>query len=250
MIEIRDKTDFQRFKQFVEKHSEFVVKPSNYCYGVGVHKANISEYKSLEEAFDSILSEGIQMSLRHPSVYSSIVLEELIVQAKAIQKISGGESVNGIRATAVIDKNGELVILHPWMKCSAGGQFVASAALGGFDAEIDSDTGIVISDGYSENGKIYKVHPDTGIKIKGFQIPKWNELKLLVAELMKELPTYRYIGWDLVLTENGWVVMEANYSGEFMWQLIRQCGGRKEFEDIIGWKMEKDFWWQVSLFGF
>ena len=39
--------------------------------------------------------------------------------------------------------------------------------------------------------------------------------------------------------------MEANYSGEFMWQLIRNCGWKPEFEDIIGWKMENEFWWEV-----
>ena len=65
---------------------------------------------------------------------------------------------------------------------------------------------------------------------------------------MDQLPEYGYIGWDLVLTNADWVVMEANYGGECMWQMIRQCGGRRELEDIIGWKMDADFWWQIRPF--
>lgn len=244
IIEISGEEDFALFIEFVNKHPIFVVKPSNFYYGMGVHKANITDYKDIRDAFNSILAEGIEVKKSHPSLKSSIVLEELIVQVDELAKLHPS-SINGIRVTAVVDKNGKVVLLHPWIKCGAGGQFVASAALDGFDAEIDADTGVVISDGYSENGQVYTSHPDSGIKIKGFVVPKWDELKMVVEELMHELPEYRYIGWDFVLTEKGWIVMEANYSGEFMWQLVRNCGGKPEFEDIIGWKMENNFWWEV-----
>ena len=76
------------------------------------------------------------------------------------------------------------------------------------------------------------------------QIPKWNELIELVDELMKKLPEYGYIGWDLVLTPKGWCVMEGNYSGEFTYQMINNRGYKKEFEELIGWKYEKQYWWQ------
>lgn len=244
VIEIIDENDYDTFKTFVAAHNEFVVKPSDFCYGIGVHKAKLSDYRSVQDAFDTILAEGQQIQDRHPSRKSSIVIEELIVQAEEMAQFHRA-SVNSVRVTAVRDKNGKIVIFHPWLKCGVGGRFVVCAALDGFDAEIDSDTGIVITDGFSENGKVYQVHPDSGIRIKGFQIPKWDELKRLIYKLMEELPEYGYIGWDMVLTTNGWVVMEANYAGECMWQMMRQCGGKEEFENLIGWKMDADFWWQI-----
>ena len=247
VIELKAEADYPVFEAFVKKHREFVVKPSNFAYGYGVHKASIDDYKDMNDAFTCILSEGNSIQSRHPSRGNSLVLEELIIQSKELAALHPS-SVNAIRATAVIDKNGKLVILHPWIKCGVNGTFVASAAVNGFDAEIDPESGVVITDGFSENGKVYKVHPDSGITIKGFQIPRWDELKTFVAELMKQLPEYRYIGWDLVLTDAGWVVMEGNYAGEFTWQLIRQCGGRAEFEELIGWKMDADFWWQIRPF--
>lgn len=148
-----------------------------------------------------------------------MVIEELIVQDTALAKLHPA-SVNAIRATAVRGKDGKYHIYHPWIKVGMHGAFVASAVFNGFDAEVDAETGIVITDGYQENGKIFEVHPESGIRIKGFQVPKWDELIKLVNELMQRMPEYGYIGWDLVLTPKGWCVMEGNYSGEFMFQLM------------------------------
>lgn len=244
IIEIIDSNDYSKFEKFVSNHPVFVAKPSDFWWGLGVHKVDLANYESIEACFIDLLNEGSKIQSRHPSRDSSIVLEELIIQSEGLAALHPS-SINGIRVTTVRDKNGNIVIHHPWIKVGCGGQFVASAALDGFDAEIDAQTGIIISDGVSENGSVYKKHPNTGITIKGYQIPKWNELKEFVNELMAEVPSYGYIGWDLVLTDNGWVVMEANYSGECMWQLIRGEGGKKEIEELIGWEMDADFWWQV-----
>ncbi len=247
IIEINDENDFDIFEEFVSKHKEFVVKPSDFCYGSGVHKVNISDFSSVREAFLSLLEEGKETNRLHPSRKCSMVIEELIVQVEELSALHPA-SVNAIRVTAVKDKNGEYQILHPWIKVAVGGQFVSSAVYAGFDAEIDTETGIVISDGYSENGKIYSEHPDTGIKIKGFVIPKWKELISFTKEVMSKIPSYGYAGLDLVLTRDGWCVMEINYAGECMWQLINGKGCRKEIEDLIGWKMDKDYWWQIRPF--
>lgn len=246
VIEVRDMSDIDAFTEFAKKHNEFVVKPADYSFGIGVHKASVKEYDNdYTKALQSILGEGTALKARHPSRVSRMVLEELIEQDESLA-ILHPNSVNGIRATAVRGKDNKIHIYHPWIKVGISGTFVASAALDGFDAEIDPDTGVVITDGYQENGSVFSVHPDSGIKIKGFQIPKWNELIDFVNQLMQELPEYGYIGWDLVLTPKGWCVMEGNYSGEFTFQLINGRGYKKEFEELIGWRFDKDFWWKES----
>lgn len=247
VIVIRDDADYPEFESFVKKHEEFVVKPSDYSYGIGVHKASLKDFGGdIRAMFDSILAEGHEIKRIHTSRDPRMVLEELIDQDPSLAVLHP-DSVNGIRATAVRGKDNKIHIYHPWIKVGVNGTFVASAALDGFDAEIDPETGVVITDGYQENGNVYKVHPDSGITIKGFQIPKWDELVELVDQLMAELPEYGYIGWDLVLTPRGWCVMEGNYSGEFTFQLINGRGFKKEFEELIGWKYDKDFWWRVKV---
>ena len=246
VIEVSSMEDMDIFAGFVQKHKEFVVKPADYSFGIGVHKASMSDYDNdINKALESILDEGKKIQERHPSRMSKIVIEELICQDESLAELHP-DSVNAIRATAVRTNDGTIHLFHPWIKVGFGGTFVASAALDGFDAEIDPDTGVVITDGYQEMGNVFKVHPDSGIKIKGFQIPKWKEMVSFVNEIMNEMPKFGYIGWDLVLTPKGWCVMEGNYSGEFTFQLINGRGYKKEFEELIGWKFDKDFWWQES----
>ena len=246
VIEVSTMDDYDVFADFAKKHPVFVVKPADYAYGIGVHKFSMTEYgEDYKAALESILDEIHKIHEKSPSRASKMVLEELIQQDESLAVLHR-ESVNGIRATAVRGKDGKIHIFHPWIKVGVGGTFVASAALDGFDAEVDPVTGIVITDGVQENGSIYKVHPDSGITIKGFQVPKWDELVQMVEDLMNEMPEYGYVGWDLVLTPNGWCVMEGNYSGEFSFQFINGRGYKREFEELIGWKFDKEFWWQGS----
>lgn len=246
VIEIRTLDDLELFTAFAKKHKVFVVKPADFSFGIGVHKFSMDGFgEDYKAAMESILSEGEAIHEKHPSKVSRMVLEELIDQDESLAVLHR-DSVNGIRATAVRGKDGKIHIFNPWIKAGVGGTFVASAALDGFDAEIDDKTGIVITDGYQESGNVYKVHPDSGITIKGFQIPKWDELVEFVDEIMNALPGYNYVGWDLVLTPNGWCVMEGNYSGEFTFQVINGRGYKREFEELIGWKYDKEFWWEAS----
>ena len=247
MIEISDpEKDLDVFSDFVKKHHEFVVKPLDYYGGIGVHKASLDDYGSdYKTALANLLNEGAEISNVHRSKSHKMVLEELIVQDESLAQLHP-ESVNAVRATAVRGKDGKIHLYHPWIKVGMNGTFVASAVLDGYDAEIDPETGIVISDGYQENGNVYVTHPNTGAVIKGFQIPQWGEMVKMVGELMELMPEFGYIGWDLVLTPNGWCVMEGNYNGDFMFQLINGRGYRKEFEELIGWKLDKEFWWQAQ----
>lgn len=246
VIEIRDMSDCDVFAEFVKKHSTFVVKPADFSFGIGVHKVSMEDFDNdIEAAMKSILSEGEAVHAKHPSKVTKMVLEELIDQDESLARLHP-ESVNGIRATAVRCKDGKIRLFHPWIKVGISGTFVASAALDGFDAEIDPETGIVITDGVQETGSTFSVHPDSGIVIKGFQIPKWKEMLEFVDEIMAAMPDYGYVGWDLVLTPKGWCVMEGNYSGEFSFQFINHKGFRREFEELIGWEMETEYWWQSS----
>jgi len=244
VIEVRTMADLDMFREFATKHKEFVVKPADFAFGIGVHKVSVADYgNDYEKTLAGILGEGEAIHKKHPSKVSRMVLEELIVQHEGLAAFHK-DSVNAIRATAVKGRDGKIHIYHPWIKVGFGGEFVASAALNGFDAEIDPATGIVISDGHQENGRVFTHHPDSGIKVKGFQVPQWQEMVKFVDEIMNALPKYRYVGWDLVLTPSGWCVMEGNYSGEFIFQMINQRGYKREFEELIGWKYEKDFWWE------
>lgn len=243
VIQICDDSDYEVFLQFVKKHPSFVVKPKDMAFGVGVYLVKETDYNDYKTLFDSIRQRG--RKTKEETVWAksnAIVLEEIIEQDETMASMHP-YSINGIRVTTV-KVNGKVVIYHPWFKIGANHQFVTSAVFGTMDAGINPETGIVETNGFKENGESLEYHPDTGIRIPGFVIPKWDELVQMATEVAMSLVTTNYVGWDFVLTPRGWCIMEANFDGDFMWQLYYCKGMKKEFEELIGWKYEKQYWWE------
>lgn len=81
-------------------------------------------------------------------------------------------------------------------------------------------------------GNNYTYHPDTNIKLVGFQIPKWNEAVETAINLAKQVPDVRYVGWDLALTADGWVMIEGNEDGQFPFQHFPRVGLANEVKQI------------------
>ncbi len=247
VIEVKDENDFGIFSEFVKKHKEFVVKPSDLGLGVGVHKESIKDYKSLKILFSKILDEGKVNKQNFPwGEKSSVILEQLIEQDEALAKLHPS-SVNGIRVTTV--RVDDIVhIWYPEIKIGVNGSFIDNGGQGGILAGINKETGILETDGFDEKCCSYEVHPDTQIRIKGYQIPRWNELLDTVRQLSDLLPSVRYIGWDMALTSNGWICVEGNDCGEFVQQMLYKKGMKDEFEKLISWKPKSEIWWQNPPF--
>lgn len=239
--------DWGTFLSFTDKHPEFVVKPTDMSGGRGVRKDSVAglDEAGKQQFFDALLREGSANRAKFlRGEESSVVLEELIDQADEMA-VFNPESVNGVRLPTV-NVNGKISVYQPWLKIGRGGHFLTSAVFGTLDAGIDAETGIVDAPGMNESDEVYTVHPDTGIPIVGFQVPRWRELVEMAKECAAKLPKFGYVGWDFVLTKHdGWCMMEGNYSGDFMWQLYRKKGMRRDFEELIGWKLDKQFWWEA-----
>lgn len=134
---------------------------------------------------------------------------------------------------------------YPVVRIGVGGNFLSSGAVGSIVAGINMCTGITETLGSDEWGKTTVVHPDTHIPIKGIKIPRWRQLCDKAIEMAERLPTLRYIGWDFVFDKDKeWIVMEGNEVGEILSQFVYHRGEREEFEQFIGYKPTKEYWWQ------
>lgn len=248
VIKIENDNDYDVFIDFVAKHSEFVAKPVGLYCAIGVRKVKVADYPDSKTLFTSLLDSvsDYERATNKWSKRHAVVLEELIVQDidfAAIHPLS----VNGVRITTI--RIGDTVhIYYPWLKVGVIDNVVASAAQGGFDAGINVATGVLDSDGFLEDGSTIEYHPTTSVKIKGFQIPKWDEAIKMAKEVAMSLPkSINYVGWDFVLSTNGWIVMEGNYYGDPMWQMYYQKGMKADFEELISWKPEDKFWFKQNL---
>lgn len=85
---------------------------------------------------------------------------------------------------------------------------------GGLSAEIDLETGELGPGARPPaDGDIQwdAVHPDSGATIAGERIPGWRRIRTRVLELADACSFVPYVGWDLVVTDEGeFTVIEAN----------------------------------------
>lgn len=156
---------------------------------------------------------GLKMLTHGSAVY---ICEELIVQNAEIGALHPA-SINTVRIPTVVCRDG-VHIFHPVLRIGINNSIVDNGGRGRILANVDIDTGVVYTAGFDESGNRYVVHPNSGISIPGFQIPRWDEAKQLAVELAW-VTNNRYTGWDLALTDEGWVRVEGNDCGEFVMQI-------------------------------
>lgn len=252
-VSVESEKDFNSFSDFVAKHSEFVVKPIGLCYGLGVHKESLSDYKNPRELFDKLLDEMQTIAknkFRDYKANMSLILEELIDQDSALKKLHPS-SVNCARII-VIKANNLPNIFYSWLRIGAAGQFTDNTGDGGkgYSALINNETGIVETKLFNRFNCLnnpLEYHPDTKIKILGMQIPRWDEAIELAKVAAMKFDNINYIAWDFALTPAGWVIVEGNAFGNIrVIQIILKKGIKRELENLIGWKPKEKFWWQYK----
>lgn len=138
------------------------------------------------------------------------LLQERITQHLQMSALHP-ESVNTIRMIT-FNNHGKVEVFFAALRIGAKGNNVDNWAAGGILVGIDLQTGRLQKEGCFKPGYGLRTekHPDTGITLKDFQIPFFNES----VELARKLHTYLYgihsIGWDIAITPHGPVFIEGN----------------------------------------
>ena len=142
------------------------------------------------------------------------------------------QSLNTVRVVTVNMTN-RVEIAFTYLRVGQNDSIIDNAASGGIVCELDIETGIVYATS-DEQGNCYIIHPNSGKILLGYKVPQWGELKKMVSELAMVLPSNRYTGWDMALTDNGWILIEANARGQFIaHQMINTRGCRKQFDAYL-----------------
>jgi hypothetical protein len=84
---------------------------------------------------------------------------------------------------------------------------------GGLSARVDLETGVLgkatrLPDG--DRLEWFERHPDTGAPIEGSVVPYWDEVVATVLQAARSISFLEYVGWDVIVTADGPVVLEAN----------------------------------------
>ena len=242
---LESEQDFPVFETFCHRHSSFVVKPVGLGMSMGVRKVEVGD-ADLHTLFNQLFAETEAINSHFKSaIRGGMLVEEVIEQGEEMALLHPA-SVNSVRMHTINLGDGDIRLWYPFIRIGVGGNFISSASTGGIIASINAGTGVVETTGFDKLGRITDVHPDTHFTIKGIKIPRWGQLCQKAIEMSKRLPTLRYIGCDFAYDKDGeWIVMEGNENGEISSpQIIFHRGMREEFEQLIGYKPAKEYWWQ------
>lgn len=217
---VSSETDRSEFTKMAKKHRKLILKPNCSACGNGIMVKQVETEEQINNAFDEMLDSGIDW-----------IVEELIKQS-ASMAVWNESSVNTIRLSSFLNKDG-FHILCPFMRMGQNGAIVDNGGQGGIYAVIDVTTGKILTNGRDEKNNSYVKHPDSGVIYKGWQIPLWKELLVIVEKIHYSMPKHKYIAWDFALTDKGWVLIEGNW-GEFICQQSTTGKGyKKEFLKLI-----------------
>lgn len=89
---------------------------------------------------------------------------------------------------------------------------VDNASRGALVSQVDIETGILGPAKSYFDKTVHRYHPDSGSEIEGIIIPHWELVKSELLSLAYKLPYIKFIAWDVVITEEGFSVIEANAS--------------------------------------
>lgn len=192
---------------FNNKNGKIVVKDSLGQCGFDVEIVKIKDF-TLQGLIDYMNSKKFDLA------------EDFILQHETINRLSPS-GLNTVRMMTMINDNGGVDVLGARMRITVNSH-VDNLASGNIACSIDLNTGKIDGDGvYSNITKESETHhPVTGIELKGFQIPMWQEIMDTTKKIALYRPENRGVGWDVALTENGPDFIEGNHNWcKILWQL-------------------------------
>lgn len=196
--------DYNDFENFIKKHSIFIFKPLDEHSGKGIELVNIKDIDS-RSFFEKKLLNG------------AFVVEEVIVQGEEVAKMHAA-CVNSFRVVT-FTQNSDVNIIGVTWRIGSGNSVMDNAGAGGMFAVVNPDMGFVETSARRYNTEEYYIHPDSGIIIPGFQLPKWNEAKEMIKNIALSLPEATMVSWDLCYSNKGWMMVEANDNGD--WSILQ-----------------------------
>lgn len=182
------------FTQFASKHKRFFVKPTRGFFGYGAYIEECDDFDSIDRAYDKVKG-------------TPVILEELIKQSEVMSRFNAS-TVNTIRIVTFVGADGKPFIFEgAALRTGRAGRDADNFHHGGVGAKIDIETGIVCTKGVDKSGARYVKHPDSGTVFVGFQVPLWEDICKTVKEAALVVPSVRYVGWDVAITENNKIIL-------------------------------------------
>ena len=151
------------------------------------------------------MSGGYKLAL------TGYLLEEKLEQHTFLDVLAP-YTINTIRVVTFLNHQHDVDVHFTVLRLGRQGNMADNWDRGGISVAIDPTTGVlgegIIKPKYG--GQWVQVHPDSGVRFTGQQLPYWSQILALCIEAAKVTPKVRTVGWDVAITPAGPVLIEGN----------------------------------------
>jgi len=199
---------FDDILRLLRQEGKLALKASSGTHGIGfykMHYENGKYYLNNEET----TAYGIRSTIN--SFKSFYVITNYINMHDQIKKIYAG-SVNTIRIMMINRDGHHPQLLDAYMRIGSKKSGVTdNVAFGGVVCTINMETGEYGNGMQIKDHRFIdiKKHPDTGTPLRGI-IPNWELIKKGLIDICNYMPQLEYLGFDVVCTPEGFVLLEVN----------------------------------------
>lgn len=190
--------DYGDFRKALLNHPVLFFKTPSDCGGDNMLRIETEKISNPKDFYQELLKNN------------QVVLEEAIVQDDKMKELSL-HSVNTLRVGTATNPQGEVSVAYMTLRFNTTDTHFDNASMGGAFTLL-TDEGVIKYPGYINypKEKSFTIHPALGFDIRGFEVPQIPKVKEMVKEASLVLPESRYIGWDVAITPDGPVLVEAN----------------------------------------
>lgn len=163
---------------------------------------------------------------------ADLLVQPRLVQHPALDALKPG-LLNTLRVDSFLD-GGRAVCGMAVLKLGMGATVTDNSAGGSILVAVDPRTGRLGRWGRRKHGRrpgVMEAHPDTGARFEGVEVPFWAETRALVLRAAETLPELPSLGWDVAVTAEGPVIVEANWNWD---ATLYQLGGIGLAETPVG----------------
>jgi len=204
---LRKGAEPEGLESFPNREGRFILKHITMEAGEGIHVLEIND--------KAILIDGKPADLREMSVLlrpGIWLLQGFMQSHEAIRKVNSS-ALNTTRIVTMLD-GGEPKYLAGFQAFAVNGESTDSWGRGSICVGIDIERECLLEDGFYnlsiKDKSITAKHPDTGIVFRDYHIPHLKAAAELCIKAHKLLYFNFIVGWDVAITDDGPVIIEAN----------------------------------------